>query len=502
VPHTPGGPIEALLDASVARRAGLAVASEAMHCTARELARFVAERGKMAPPALVEFTAGRCGALVSVPRTVYVQGAAPAGVPEQELVGPWRAQLESLLEPLLAGGPVDAGLAFARVDGRAAAVAIASTRRVQVTPFSPLAADGSVSFAGEALGAVEEVGAGANQGELGYASCTADPAVRPPRFSFRCPLAPGDESAAVDVMLREQDRLLSQSAFSVLARAPGAEAREWRRSAHAPSRVAADAAGFAEAVQGALDAVRKREGLRPLVLSRPQSEVAEELAPHVLAPALGGGSPATADLAALGLLAGWGVGGAVRGAGLATGLVIGAFDAGRFVDAALERPSGRASLLDPDARVLAVGTLTSQSPPALAGVAVTYALYGEEDFGEESARFLARIAAARKAAGRSAPGELPGAQPILSDAAAELPEIRNPADALGDVLPRIGAARGGPVRGVWLEGTRVDDLPIPDELLHVDPLRLAVAVGYYQPSGSPWGRLVALVALDAAAMGI
>ncbi|HEX2486016.1 MAG TPA: hypothetical protein VHQ66_11980, partial [Myxococcota bacterium] len=371
VPHAPGGPIEALLDAAVARRAGLAVASEAMHCMARELALFVAQRGKMAPPALVEFSAGRCGALVSVPRTVYVHGAAPAGVPEQELVGVWRAQLESMLEPLLAGGPVDAGLAFARVDGRAAAVAVASARRVQVTPFSPVAADGVVSFAGEALGPVEEVQAGANQGELGHAKCTPDPAVQAPRFSFRCPLARGDESAAIDVMVREQERLLSQSAFSVLARAPGADANEWRRPEHAPSRVAADAADFADAVQAALGAVRKREGLRPLVLSRPQSEVADELAPHVLAPALGAGSPAAADLAALGLVAGWGVGGAVRGAGLATGLVIGALDAGRFVDAALERPSGRASLLDPDARVLAVGTLTSKSPPALAGVAVT-----------------------------------------------------------------------------------------------------------------------------------
>ncbi|HEX2484715.1 MAG TPA: hypothetical protein VHQ66_05420, partial [Myxococcota bacterium] len=213
-------------------------------------------------------------------------------------------------------------------------------------------------------------------------------------------------------------------------------------------------------------------------------------------------SPAAADLAALGLVAGWGVGGAVRSAGLATGLVTGALDAGRFVDAALERPSGRASLLDPDARVLAVGTLTSKSPPALAGVAVTYALYGEEDFGEEGARFLARIAAARRAAGRSAPGELRGAQPILAQAAADLPESRDPADALGDALPRIGAARGGPVRGVWLEGTSVDDLPIPDELLQGDPLRMAVAIGYYQPAGSPWGRLVALVVLDAEAMGI
>jgi len=255
-------------------------------------------------------------------------------------------------------------------------------------------------------------------------------------------------------------------------------------------------------VHEALAAVRKRQGLHALVLSKPQSDVASELAPHVLGPSMGFGSPALADLAALGLVAGWGVGGAIRGAGIASGLVAGAFDGGRFVDAALERPSGRASLLDPEARVLAVGALTSETPPAVAAVAVTYALFGEEDFGAEAARLRERIAGARAAADRPAPDALSRAQPILDEAAAALAESGEPRDVLDDALPRIAAETGRPVRGFWLEGTSVDDLPLPDELTRAEPLRMALALGYYQPPGSPWGRIVALVVLDAAEIAI
>ena len=61
-------------------------------------------------------------------------------------------------------------------------------------------------------------------------------------------------------------------------------------------------------------------------------------------------------------------------------MISGGLDANRWLETTLAHPSGRAALLDPDARVLAVGALVSEEPPLAGAVAVTYQLFGEENF--------------------------------------------------------------------------------------------------------------------------
>jgi hypothetical protein len=43
------------------------------------------------------------------------------------------------------------------------------------------------------------------------------------------------------------------------------------------------------------------------------------------------------------------------------------------------------------------------------------------------------------------------------------------------------------------EAFRVEEIPLPPELTQWSALRVALAVGYRQPAGVPWGRYVVLL---------
>ncbi len=62
-PHAASTPFETLLAEAAAGRTGLAIASEAMHCAARELGGFLLERQRPPPVSLLDFMAARCGAV-------------------------------------------------------------------------------------------------------------------------------------------------------------------------------------------------------------------------------------------------------------------------------------------------------------------------------------------------------------------------------------------------------------------------------------------------------
>jgi hypothetical protein len=502
-PHAPANPYEALLEQAVAGRAGLAVGSEAMHCTAREVGRFLLARRKPPPLPLLEFIAARCGAVGAEFQQAWYHGDVPSSLSDAALFEQWRPQLEQLVQRSLGGGSVAAGVWFGRDGGRAVFATVSTLRRVLVTPFSPVAAAGQLDFSGEVLVRIEDVTAWVNQGRLGYAECTRDPSVPLPRFALSCPLAPGDRSALIEVSLREPGRVLGLAGLRVLARRPGEEAASWQRQHSLAPQPVATPQEFAEAVAGVLGRVRASAELHPLGLSLPQSQQANALVPFVFAGTTGAGSPALADLAALGLAAGWQVGGVVKNAALTSGATTETLDASRWLEAALERPSGRSALLDPDARVLAVGALASQDPPAAAALAVTYQLFGEEDLRAEAERVVERVGAARKARGRSAPTRLSSATPVVEQVAQELPDRNiDPLEALEDALARATAASAQPLRGWVLEASQLDAATLPPDLLDAETLRLAVAVGYYQPEEEPWGRYVVLILANAPDVGI
>ncbi len=493
-PHEPVSGFERVLADGVAQRAGLALATEAMHCTARELGHFVLARSKPPPTTLMEFMAARCGAVGADFRPAWYHGEVPSGTSDEDLLVKWRPQIESMLQRTLAGGSVAAGLWFGREGNRAAVSIVTTQRRVIVTPFSPVVTGDRLALAGEVLVNTQQIFAHVNQGEFGYADCVLDPNVALPRFAFSCPIAPGDPLALLEIGMREPGRILALGGLRVLARRGDELGSTWRRRSLGGGKPAATQEEFAQALSVAIGQVRSGAELHPLGLSLKQSEQANELVPHVVAGSLGEGSPALADMAVLGLIAGWEVGGAIKDASIASVVSSGGLDANRWLETALARPSGRAALLDPAARVLAVGSLVSNEPPLAAAIAVTYQLFGEEDFQADAQRVFERVTALRAAQGRPAPESFSAARASVESVAQSLPSGRvDPVAALDEALAAAAKASGLPIQGWVLEASQLDALQLPAEILEPASVRFAVAVGYYQPEDDPWGHYVALI---------
>ena len=501
--HAPATAFERLLADQVVKREGLAVVSEAMYCAAREIGRFLLARQKPPPNTLMEYMAARCGAVGADFRPAWFHGEVPSGISDEALLAKWGSQVESLVQSSLAGGAAAAGLWFGRESGRAVVSIFTMQRRVIVTPFSPVVAEGRVDFSGEALVKADQLVAHVNQGALGYAECELDPKQVLPRFGVSCPISPGDPMALIEVSLREPGRILALTALRVLARRDDEPGLTWQRRSWGASQPSATSAEFAQALSAAVGRVRSGAELQPLGLSLAQSEQANDLVPHVIAASVGLGSPALADLAALGLFAGYQVDGPIKDASLATAVISGGLDTGRWLETALARPSGRAALLDPNARVLAVGSFTSEEPPFAAAIAVTYQLFGEENFQAAADRVFERVAAERAARGRAPPTRLSAAAPAVEAVAGSLPSGHlDPRGALEDALSRAAAATAAPLRGWVIEASQLGELKLPEELGDWESVQVAVAVGYYQPAGDPWGHYVALIVATAPGLDI
>jgi len=493
-PHVAGSATEKLLDVAVAKRTGLANSTESMHCAAREIGRFALTHDALPDSGLVEFIAARCGSTGSGIRPGYLSTRVPAGVTDDQINERWRGGLEEMLSTSLQGGPVEIGLWFGRDGDRAVAIVASSQRTALIEPFSTVSDGGAVTIRGEVLTPTAAVSALVNRGRFGFAACSSEPGSGLPRFSFRCELAAGDPQAAIEISVLPVGRILTTSALRTLARAPGSAADMYRRVELSTGLAPLDPAELAGAIQSAINAVRMRAELAPLTLSKTQSEEAAELAPHLFASGWGMTSAAVGDLAALGLAAGWRVGGPIKDASMTTGYTPGGRDVGLWLDTVLRYPSGRSALLSPKASVLAVGAASSEKPPILAAVATTYELFGKEDFEADARRVLERIAKARPTRAKAL-AELPEAarKAVQEVARAAREEKLAPKEALNLAVEKSGQALGRRIQGWVLQASSLEELPMPPELLALESAELAVGVGYTQPEGSPWARYLVLV---------
>lgn len=485
---------ERIVEAALASRAGLATATESMHCSAREIARFALEHEALPDAGLLEFMAARCGTATRGIRPAFLAARVPAAAADPEILEKWKPALAELVAKSLEGGPVEIGIHYGRKGDRAVAMVVSGVRGAFVEPFSMIAEGGSVSIRGEVLEPTEAVHALANRGAYAVAPCVAEDSGHAGRFAFRCEIDPGDEVAEIEIATLPVGRLLSSTALRTLARAPGSAGDTWRRVEAASGPAPSDPAEIAQAVHAAVNAVRSRAGLAPLVLSKTQSEAVAALAPHLFASSLGLAPPSVGDLVVLGIAAGWRVGGPVKDVEITTGFTPGTRDIGLWLDTVLRRPSGRSTLLDSRLGILAVGAATAENPPVLAAVAATYELFGREDFASDAERVVERIAKSRPE-GAPRPTKLP--EPAARAVEAAVRDIReqklDPAAALERALDETGRSLGRRMQGWILVASQLDALEVPPELRDLDSPELAVGVGFMQPPGSPWGSFVVLV---------
>jgi hypothetical protein len=493
VDDTPWGKLFA--EAVVARGDGV-VATEAMHCVARENAAFYLANDALPAEMLGRFIAGRCGAPTSLASTSFSLITGDARTPDEKLLAQFHDRIRALVDKTLALGRVEAGFAFVRNGGRAALAisVVPQTVRVERTPLVP-GPDGKLVIEGEALGPAIGVRALVNRGRYGYAVCEVSPAVALPRFSVACPVAPDDEVAWLSVAAMPPGRVLGMPLLEMLAWPSGKPGKVYEKLARGAA--GAEGASATDLVQE-INRVRAEAKLPPVRLAEQESRTATRLAPHYFAASEGAaGMAETADQIALGLLAGWEVDGMVRnGHFISTWLG----DAGSWAEVirgALSRPVGRETLLDPAAERVAVGTFAEGHGSG--ALFSTYALFDAYRHDGDAREVATRIASLR-ALRRAAPLRLVTELMEEAQRAADSAQLgrRTPEQALGDMIDRAASrVVGHNVRGWVAETTSFDRMKLPPELSSSPALALGIGAAHHKRAGAAWGSfLVFLVMID------
>ncbi len=503
--YSDGSPWSALLDDAARRRVGLAVPTEAMYCVARELGRFFLATGGRPTDSLLRFITTRCNAPVVRVSFGYLDGSVPPERSEAEVLAAWHASLEKTVEEALTGGPSAIGIWYGSEpapegDGEQAlrgVVMVASGRReVHVDPIATVPDEsGRLVIRGEALAPVGRIRALANRGEYGVLPCESLPDVAPPRFAFVCPLDPSDAAALVSIAVTPRESLLARAALQVLAWPRGEPQDTYREVSYTDRRVAGDATSFGKDLTELLNEVRRRAGLRAVALDPGQSRVAAELAPPFFAAMFDLAPQALAELAVLGMLAGWSVDGTVQTGYFTASWVVQEPDLGRLLSEALEEPGGREALLAADIERIAVGPLREGEgeKASVAALFGTYELFSEADHARSVRAVIERLTRERARHGLRAPKVLDELSGPCNDAAVRVTGGEEPPDAM-DLLLRESVERLGRATTGWVAEVReLGDLEFPEEYLKQRDLELAVAVSHRTEKGEPWGRYVVLL---------
>jgi len=489
----------ALLEEAARGRAGLVVPTEAMYCVARELGRFYLAHRSQPTDSLRRFITSRCHASVAQVGFAYVDGGVSPHHNEAQLYSHWENAVTEMIRNGVIGGPRTAGIWFGRSDDHAIVMLVYGYRQVRVEPLSPyVGSDGKLEIEGEALGPAAEIKALVNRGRFGVAACDRAPGVAPPRFHFVCEVDRRDLATQVSVTLTPPDRLLSRGALALLVW-PGDETVDvYRLPDYAGPQPVFESDRVPGDFTDLLNDVRREAGLGPVELDRVQSQIAAELAPHFFAAVFQRKPEVSADLVALGMIAGWSVAGIVQSGHFAAAWVLRTNDLGQLLATALEYPVSREALLAENIDRIAVGPMleTAQGRESVAAVFGTYSLFDERSHDAVAAEVYAKLEADRRERGLGAPERLTDIAGFCRQAASRVKAGADPADAMNALLRQSVEVLRTPVAG-WVSGTRnLEDLEFPEEYLTSPSLRVAVAVTHHQPEGEPWGRYVVMLVVS------
>jgi hypothetical protein len=481
-------------------RAGSVSLSPAMRCAAAEVARFSAKNGALPVEALRRFILARCGGDSPLFAPYVLRFEVPDGVKDEELATKARDELAKAADRLLAHGHHVVGVAAAR-DGRRVAVALAVGEDEARLDPGPRSADAQrrVTIQGVARAEYAQVVGLVNQGDYGVARCQRDARVSLPHFAFTCELATGDPFAWVEVVGQKQGRVVMRPLADLLVYQDAPRKAEYRPKKYGKEQTAGTPASFSAALVEGINRVRSGAKLAPLTLAAKQSAENERLAGTILDAALAADDGAS-DKAVIGLLAGWDVeGGMIRSGGFYMGAVGPTRDTGAWLGASLERPIGRNALLDPDARLVAVGPTMLEGTPGVGAVVTTYSLFAaSEDHSADETLFLRRVREERAARGLTTPRFVRTSDEMKKAAARVAQNDESPRGALSAMLGSVVWDSGRPAMGYVLETNDVGAVAVPDVLLRPGPLTLSIAITHHRAPGAAWGQYVVFMLLPQA----
>jgi hypothetical protein len=487
----------ALLAEEAERRAGIVLPTEAMHCVARELGRFLLAHNAQPTTGLRRFIAARCRATSGEVGFAYVGFQVPEKADAEAVLEQRSDQIKNFLSAQLAGGPLTAGVWFGRQGERVVMTVARGMRRVRIDPLSgALRTGGAVEIAGEVLESAEAVSALMNRGAFGYQACQQDRSVALPRFAFLCNAEADNRPSLITVQLQPTGRLLARKALDLLLIPEGATHAVYRRpesSAEGSAEVTAETA--ASKTAEVVNALRARAGLEALRVSSGQSAVGQQLVPHFLTGAFGDAPAFSVDFVTLGMLAGWSVEGLVQSGDVLWDWQPGSRDVGRLLASMVEYPEGRAVLLNEESDVLAVGSLLEEEGgnSVLALLLATYDTFGEAVHAADVETVMSALTDGRAARSREAPRVLDSVARLCSHAASEIQAGAEPKDALNALLQEATETTNQPVSGWIYEGSSLEELSFPEEFLTLAKLEVGIAVAHRKPEGEAWGRYVVLI---------
>ncbi len=465
--------------------------SRAMVCAARESCAFAAVHGKPPGGALYDVIAARCGAPFGAfalsTSSVTVEDTVPDKKLEQEVGPKYRAYLQETLGKTK--GSV--GIAAVRKNGKLV-VGFASyepTVTLEPTSLFPDAA-GNIQLRGQINSPTARVSVLVAKGDRDVARCTLDPKVAAPSFSATCAVDRNDPVAWLEVVRFQEGRLVGSSVLEGNVYPAGKVLSVYEEAAPPPDGAGAPAERFAQAVNG----VRSKLGISALTLDSGETQTSSGLAPHYFASASGSAPTNLADTVALGLMAGWDVGGAVREGRFGSYQIPGSSRPEDLARYALERPAGRVLLLDPSSSRLAVGLVghDGRGGKGVAAVAATYATVEPRPQAELGKLVLDRFDAARAAKGLPPVTRMPLLDKDAETAAGWVESGIQPDAAMDGFMKRVVEQTQTDVRGMAGLVPSLEGLEPPAELVKTPKLALAVSVASYRPEGSPWVMWVVL----------
>ena len=495
--YADGTPWQAMLAEVAGARPGLVAMPASMHCVAQETGLFYLEKQAMPAERLARFIAGRCGAVAADVHVASLGGAVPDGIPLERIAQQYRPQIVDGLQKLLGSGVLQAGIWLGQSHGKAVVMMSVAVRRANLDTLSLLpAADGKVTVRGELLEPAEHLQAVFNRGHYGFGRCSTDPTVALPRFAVTCDVDPTDDAAWIEIAAFAAGRIVGHIVASLAVFPSQKPATAYHDAGYVTHAAPAGNGGDARnQLLALLNEVRRGAGLGEVTLAARECEVADKIGPHYFAALVGQESELVADEVVLGLRAGWEVDGEVLDGEFTAGALARSDDLGQLLDAVLERPSGRAALLERTARQVAFGAVIAPAERVIAMVASSYSMFEGSNAVADAQRVMGRLTKARIDQRLAPPLRFPAVQPDLDDGAALVQKGElSPHQALQRMLRRsVERVVGTGFRGWMFEVSSIDDIRFPPDLVRGPIGGVTIAVTHYHPKNGPWSRLVVFI---------
>lgn len=493
-PWQPRGPWETMfaeVAATVPRHPRLTLA---MSCIAAELGRFYLQHQADADMSIRRFVIGSCGALIPNVQVEYWTGQAPARVSDAQISAQMGDHIRSELVTRLSSGVDTAGFWGGRRDDRVIGYLVFAHEAAQIKPFSLVpSASGEVVIEGRLNQPAQYIEAYINHGNAAVQPCDTDLSVARPSFHFICRPAAQDETAWIQMLYAPPGRMLATEFAQALVRRSSDTPLHYGAVRYADPTPVSSPEEFTRVVIQQLNRVRKEAGLPEVTLAAGESATAARLAPHYFAAALGGAETRQADVIALGLLAGWNIGGMIRGASLMSSFTP-TLDAGRWLTSALEMPIGRDTLLARDIEQMAFGPMVLPQEGAIGAVVTGYRFHHGIDHTDDVNMLLTRVVQTRRRMGLPDPKRLGAIAAGMNEELAAVREgKKQPADALQRVMQRASAHFGMAMAGYIIEASSLDELEIPEEVIRQPLLYLDIGVTHHKAEGAAWAQYTILV---------